>query len=102
MVIESQRGFKQTAYGLDVPLHVQPRARRSEVVGFHNGAVKLKIAAPPVDDAANRAVVAYFATVLAIPKTQLRIISGEKSREKLLRVEKISLSEFLHHFPILQ
>ena len=100
-MIEGKRGLRETEYGLDVPLHVQPRARKSEVVGFHNGAVKLKIAAPPVDDAANRAVVDYFSTMLAIPKTQLRIVSGAKSREKVLRVEKISSSEFLSHFPSL-
>jgi len=101
-VIEGKKSLREFQYGLDVPLHVQPRARKSEVVGFHNGAVKLKIAAPPVDDAANRAVVDYFSTTLAIPKAQLRIVSGAKSREKVLRVEKISISEFLSHFPSLR
>ncbi len=101
-MIDRGRSLRETANGLDVPLHVQPRARKNEVVGFHNGAVKLKIAAPPVDDAANRAVVEYFAAILAIPRAQLRIISGSKSREKLLHIEKVSLSEFLSHFPALR
>jgi hypothetical protein len=42
----------ETAEGLEVPRHVQPRARRTELVGIHTGALKLKISAPPVDDAA--------------------------------------------------
>ena len=100
-MIEGKKSLRETENGLEVPLHVQPRARKSEVVGFHNGAVKLKIAAPPVDDAANRAVVDYFSTMLAIPKAQLRIVSGAKSRDKLLRVEKISINEFLNRFPAL-
>ena len=85
--------------GLEVPLHVQVRARRDEIAGVHNGALKLRISAPPVDDAANRAIVSFFASLLAIPKSKLQIVAGQKSRDKVLRVEGISLDEFRSRIP---
>jgi len=80
---------------VEVSLHVQPRARRDEIVGTHDGALKLKIAAPPAENAANRAVLDFFAKLLDLPKSRLRILAGEKSRRKTLRIEKVSRSEFL-------
>jgi uncharacterized protein len=85
--------------GLDVPLHVQPRAKRNQIAGYFNGALKLKVSAPPVDDAANRAVVEFFAALLDLPKSRLCILSGAKSRDKVLRIDAISLVEFLKHIP---
>jgi len=83
--------IRENASFLDVPLHVQPRARRTEIAGTHNGALKLKVQAPPVDDAANEAVVRFFAKLLDIPRTRLCIASGAKSRDKILRVQGVSL-----------
>jgi uncharacterized protein (TIGR00251 family) len=91
--------IRQTDSGLEVALHVQPRARRDEIVGVHNGALKLKVSAPPVDDAANRAVIEFFAALLDVPKTRLQIVAGLKSREKVLRIESVSMSDFCRHFP---
>jgi hypothetical protein len=93
--------IRQTDSGLEVALHVQPRARRDEIVGVHNGALKLKVSAPPVDDAANRAVIEFFAALLDVPKTRLQIVAGLKSREKVLRIESVSISDFCRHFPSL-
>jgi uncharacterized protein (TIGR00251 family) len=58
----------------------------------------LRIAAPPVDDAANRAVIEFFASLLELPKSQLKIVSGRKSRDKVLRIESLSRLEFLKRF----
>lgn len=93
--------IRQTDSALEVALHVQPRARRDEVVGLHNGALKLKVSAPPVDDAANRAVIEFFASLLDVPKTRLQIVAGLKSREKVLRIESVSINDFCRHFPSL-
>jgi len=87
--------IRETGTGVDVPLHVQPRARRDELAGFHNGALKLRITAPPVNDAANRSVIAFFSSLLDIPKSRLEITSGLRSREKILHVHGISRAEFL-------
>lgn len=86
--------IRQTGAAIEVPLHVQPRARRSEIAGLHDGALKVKICAPPVDDAANRGIIQFFAGLLGHPKSRLHIISGEKSRNKVLRVEGMSLQRF--------
>ena len=86
--------IRENASFLDVPLHVQPRARRTEMAGIHNGALKLKVQAPPVDDAANEAIVRFFSKLLDIPRSRLSLVSGLKSRDKILRVEGVSLARF--------
>jgi len=86
--------MRETADGLEVRLHVQPRAKRPEISGLHNGALKVKVTAPPVDDAANRAVVEFFASWLGIPKSSIQIASGLKSREKILLIKSLSLKAF--------
>jgi hypothetical protein len=86
--------IRETGTGLAVPLHVQPRARRTQIAGIHNGALKVKVSAPPVDDAANRAIVEYFSKILGLPKSHVRIVAGQKSRDKLLHIDGISLQTF--------
>lgn len=97
----SEQGWqiRERETGLEVPLHVQVRARRDEIAGVHNGVLKIRISAPPVDDAANRAVLAFFASLLSIPKSRLRIVSGQKSRDKVLRIEGISLNDLRSRLP---
>jgi uncharacterized protein len=87
-------GIREAGAGLEVPLHVQPRARLTRIDGFHDGALKVKISAPPVDDAANRAILDFFSRLLRLPKSRICIISGEKSRKKVLRIEEMSLKFF--------
>jgi len=85
----------ETANGLEVRLHAQPRARRTELAGTHNGALKIKISAQPVDDAANRAIVDFFAALLDVPKSRIRIAAGLKSRNKTLLIEGVSADHFI-------
>jgi uncharacterized protein len=87
--------YRETPAGLEVRLHVQPRAKRCEISGIHNRALKIKVTAPPVEDAANRAVVEYVAALLGSSKSGLRIISGLKSRDKTLQIKGFSLRSFL-------
>ena len=84
----------QSGNSLEIALHIQPRARRTEIAGEFNGALKLKVMAPPVDDAANRAVIQFFASFFSIPKSRIEIVSGEKSREKKLRIEGVKPADF--------
>ncbi len=81
--------------GLDVALHVQVRARSSSIAGLHGSALKIRIAAPPVDNAANEAIVSFFSSLLSIPKSRMQIVSGQKSRDKILRIDGLSLEGFL-------
>ncbi|MBN2319710.1 MAG: YggU family protein [Acidobacteria bacterium] len=85
--------IRETRHGLVIRLHVQPRARRSEISGIYNGALKIKVTAPPVDDAANRAVVEYLASLLGVSKSKISIRSGTRSKDKVLLIKNISLEE---------
>lgn len=67
-------------------LRVQPRAARSRVVGRHGDALKVQVAAPPVDGAANAAVVSLLADWLDVPRRDLSIVRGEASRDKVVEV----------------
>jgi uncharacterized protein len=87
--------LRETAAGLEIRLHVQPRAKRSEISGIHGGALKVKVMAPPVDDAANRAIVEFFSSLLGISKSSLQITSGMKSRDKTLQIRGLALQSFL-------
>ena len=67
-------------------LHVQPGAKRSEIVGLHGDALKIRLAAPPVDGKANAALLAFLAEVLGLPKAALVLKSGESSRKKTVAI----------------
>lgn len=98
--MDSVRGrIRETDAGIELPLHVQPRARRTQIAGIHGGSLKVKVSAPPVDDAANRAIVEFFSRLLDLPKSQLQIITGQKSRDKVLRIDGIGLRSFLERVP---
>lgn len=67
-------------------VHVQPGAKRTEVVGEHGDALKIRLAAPPVDGKANEALVAYLAEALGLPRREVGLQAGQTSRRKLLAV----------------
>jgi uncharacterized protein (TIGR00251 family) len=90
--------IRETSAGLEIHLHVLPRAKRCEISGIHNGALKVKVTAPPVDDAANRAIIEFFARTLNVSKSSLTIMAGQKSRDKILRIKGLSLCGFIKQF----
>lgn len=69
-----------------IPIYVQPRASRTEVVGRHGDAIKIRIAAPPVDGEANAELVRFMAKHLGVPKSAVTIVSGHTSRTKHVAV----------------
>jgi uncharacterized protein (TIGR00251 family) len=69
-----------------VTVHVQPGARRTEVVGRHGDALKVRVTAPPVGGRANQAVIALLAAALAIPPSSVQVAAGTSSRRKRLRI----------------
>lgn len=68
-------------------LHVQPGAKRTEVIGQHGDALKLRLAAPPVDGKANAALLSYLAAEFGVPVRQVRLLKGSTSRSKHVRIE---------------
>jgi hypothetical protein len=80
---------QRIAGGVRFTVRVQPRASRSEVCGVHGDALKVRLAAPPVDGAANDALVALLADELGVARRSVRIVSGSASRTKLIQVDGI-------------
>ena len=70
-----------------VSVHVQPRATRSEIVGLHGAALKVRLHAPPVDGAANEALVALLAERLGVARRSVRVVAGLSSRAKTVEVD---------------
>jgi uncharacterized protein (TIGR00251 family) len=70
-------------------LHVQPGAKVTAAVGEHGGRLKLKIAAPPVDNKANAHLLAWLAAQLGVPKSAVRLVRGETSRQKTVAVRGV-------------
>lgn len=72
--------------GVRFAVLVAPRASREAVIGVHDGALKIALTAPPVDGAANEALVAFLARVLAVSKRDVRITLGATSKRKRVEV----------------
>ena len=73
--------------GLTLSLHIQPGARRTGIAGLHGDALKIRLAAPPVDGRANECLIAFVAELCELPRRNVRLLSGETSRHKLLRID---------------
>ncbi len=69
---------------------MQPRASRTELAGLHGGVLKVRIAAPPVEAAANRALIEFLAECLGVAKRSVRIVAGETSRTKLVEADGVT------------
>jgi hypothetical protein len=67
-------------------IHAQPQARRTEVVGVHGESLKVRLAAPALENRANEALIAFVAERLGVARRDVILLSGEKSREKRLQV----------------
>jgi uncharacterized protein (TIGR00251 family) len=73
-----------------VSVYIQPRAKRTEVAGRHGSDLKIRIAAPPVDHAANEALLAFVAQRLGVPQRNVRLIAGVTSRRKVLEIDGVT------------
>jgi uncharacterized protein (TIGR00251 family) len=72
---------------LILELHVQPGAARSEFAGKHGERIKVRIAAPAVDDKANAALIEFLAAHYGVPRRSVRIVSGLRSRRKRVAID---------------
>ena len=81
---------QDTKDGAILTVHIQPRASTTECVGIHGDAIKVRVAAPPVDGAANDELIRFLANRLSIPFTSVRIHSGAGGRHKRVLVKGIA------------
>ena len=85
--------LRKTDAGVEVFLYVQPRASRNRVVGLQGAELKVALTAPPVDGAANKVCCLFIAKLCSLPRSCVRIISGETSRHKRLLLEDADVLE---------
>lgn len=78
--------------GVTLRLHIQPGAKKTEVVGLHGEALKIRLAAPPVDGKANASLIAFLADRLGVAKAAVSLVSGDTSRAKRVRVSGVEPS----------
>lgn len=71
---------------LTLTLHIQPGAKKTEIAGLHADALKIRLAAPPVEGKANAALIAYLAQWLGLPKSAISLKSGQASRRKIIEI----------------
>ena len=69
-----------------IAVRLQPKASRNEVTGENGGVIQIRVTAPPVDGKANRALVKFVAKRLGIAPSNVRLVRGERGREKLLEI----------------
>jgi uncharacterized protein len=86
---------RAVAGGAIVDVHVIPRAARSEPAGLRGGRLLVRLTAPPVDGAANAALIATLAATLGVPRRQVSIVAGDRSRDKQVRVEGLQPADVL-------
>lgn len=78
--------IKPVEGGAELSVHIQPGAAKSEIAGLHGDAVKIRIHARPVEGAANQALTEFVATCIGVPRKAVKILRGEKSRQKTVWV----------------
>lgn len=81
------------ADGVIIALHIQPGAKKTEVVGLHGEALKIRLAAPPVDGKANSTLIEFLAALFAIPKARVTLVSGQTSRAKRVALQEVNVAE---------
>ncbi|MBM3131430.1 MAG: YggU family protein [Chloroflexi bacterium] len=79
--------------GTQIRIHLQPNAKRDELVSFENGTLRVRIAAPPVEGKANKRLVDFLSEVLDISKSSITIQKGLASKEKRVEIRGLSPSE---------
>jgi uncharacterized protein (TIGR00251 family) len=85
--------IQPTSEGVFVPVRVIPRAGRSGIAGARDGALLVRLNAAPVEGAANAELVEVLAEALGVPKRAVSIVSGDRSRQKRVRVAGVTEAE---------
>jgi uncharacterized protein (TIGR00251 family) len=82
--------IRATSTGIELDVRVIPRAKRTAFDGERGGALLVRLAAAPVDDAANQALIGYLAHTFGVSRHAVRIISGQRGRRKRVAIEGVS------------
>ena len=77
---------------VSIDVYVQPRASKTEISGMHDGRLRIRLAAAPVEGAANAELVSFIAGKLGIAKSRVRVVAGLASRRKVVRIEGLAVA----------
>ena len=78
---------------ITIDVRVIPRARKTECAGFRDDVLVVRVAAPPVEGAANDALIGFFTSALRIPRRSVRIVSGDHRRQKRLSLDSVTYEQ---------
>jgi uncharacterized protein (TIGR00251 family) len=78
--------YRRNGEIITLTLHVQPGAKRSEIVGLHGEALKIKLAAPPIEGRANDALLKFIADLFGVPLRNTELMQGGQSRHKVVAI----------------
>ena len=92
----SSRQLKQTEASATLTVRIQPRASKNNATRMEDGSLKIRLTAPPVDGAANEALIKYLSDVLSVSKSQVEIVSGHTGRQKIIRITGMSEADVIH------
>ena len=81
--------------GVELFLHCQPGAKKTEVKGVHGDRLKIRLAAPPVEGRANDALIAWLSKALVVPTARIELMSGDTGRQKRVRIVGLDLLTIL-------
>lgn len=87
--------LRERSNGVTLAVKVQPRAARNQIGELQGAEIKISIAAPPVDDAANEALLRFLAEVLHCPRGHVQLLRGRASRHKTVFVQDLSAAAVL-------
>jgi uncharacterized protein (TIGR00251 family) len=76
-----------------IRVHLTPHSARDEVLGFEGEVLRARVTAPPVEGRANEALLRLLSDALGVPKSSLRMVRGQRSREKLVAIEGLDAAE---------
>lgn len=79
--------------GVRFAVHAQPRASRTELAGPHGDAIRIRLAAPPVEGAANAELVSFLAKLLGVPRSAVRVVTGRRGRRKTVEVAGVDAGD---------
>jgi uncharacterized protein len=85
--LDREKVLKKHVKGAVINIRVQPRAKKNSLAGIHDGHLKIRLTAPPVDGAANKMCIAYLSKIFKRSRSCFEIISGKTSRTKRVLVE---------------
>jgi uncharacterized protein (TIGR00251 family) len=84
---------KFSASGVEIDVRVIPRASKTRLAGERDGRLLVRLAAPPVDGAANSLLIEFLTQILGVPRRSVRLLAGARSREKRIAVDGMTVDE---------